>query len=100
MRGRARRFDTKPNDLLLAALTANITIIQMQADDKEDDDGNVSEFLPVEVDAEAYMVELRNEVAKLRDDLAPTPRQAKEESIRGVRKYLVASNTIVELPAR
>ena len=53
------------------------------ADDEEKDDGSDSEFpaMEVEVDAEAYMAELRNEVSKLRDDLTST-RQAKDESVR------------------
>jgi len=53
------------------------------ADDEEKDDVSDSEFpaMEVEVDAEAYMAELRNEVSKLRDDLTST-RQAKDESVR------------------
>lgn len=63
-------------------------------DDSEDKDGESSSSsdinagspfssppLEVEVDAAAYMAELRNEVSKLREDLAST-RQANEEAIR------------------
>ncbi|GFH60164.1 hypothetical protein CTEN210_16640 [Chaetoceros tenuissimus] len=54
--------------------------------DKNDDDASDSDeeepsSLEVEVDAAAYMAELRNEVSKLKEDLSST-RQAKEDAIR------------------
>ena len=45
------------------------------------DDSSSGAAMEVEVDAAAYMAELRNEVSKLREDLSST-RKAKEESIR------------------
>jgi hypothetical protein len=44
-------------------------------------DDSDSSAMEIEVDAAAYMAELRNEVSKLREDLIST-RQAKEEAIR------------------
>lgn len=44
-------------------------------------EGSDSSSMEIEVDAAAYMVELRSEVSKLREDLIST-RQAKEEAIR------------------
>ena len=49
-------------------------------DDDDDDDTSVPS-MEVEVDAAAYMAELRNEVAKLREDLVTT-RKEKEDEIR------------------
>lgn len=46
-----------------------------------DSDDEEPSSLEVEVDAAAYMAELRNEVSKLKEDLSST-RQAKEEAIR------------------
>uniref|UniRef100_A0A7S3QAW7 Uncharacterized protein n=1 Tax=Chaetoceros debilis TaxID=122233 RepID=A0A7S3QAW7_9STRA len=50
-------------------------------EDEKDEKENSSPGMEVEVDAAAYMAELRNEVAKLRDDLSAT-RKSKEEAIR------------------
>ena len=51
-------------------------------DDNDDNDGDaIMPSMEVEVDAAAYMAELRNEVAKLREDLVTT-RKEKEDEIR------------------
>lgn len=55
-----------------------------EKDESGDDEDTISSAMPtmeVEVDAAAYMAELRNEVAKLREDLVTT-RKAKEDEIR------------------
>jgi hypothetical protein len=50
-------------------------------DDGDNEDQNSLPSMEVEVDAAAYMAELRNEVAKLREDLVTT-RKEKEDEIR------------------
>jgi len=53
-----------------------------ESDDTDDDDAMKKEVaMEMEVDAAAYMAELRNEVSKLREELTTT-RKAKEEDIR------------------
>ena len=71
----------------VGGLFGDNTLLNDESNDvKDDEEGrdsskNVSDGIEMEVDAEAYLSELRSEVSQLRDELSQT-RQAKEEAIR------------------